>query len=147
MQCRIITEQICEVETQVIVFEQFRSSINNWRSDLSRENGRQSGYDSNIAGRYSQIQNSDGTLSTNDMGFNGQSVGQNTVVPGGSNWNNNTSPASVASAMQAARSAVNATSLFSNNTNAAPAANVTAANNATAVASNATTAANSTASG
>jgi len=36
---RIITEQICEVETQTIVFEQFHSSLGGFSSDLRRSSG------------------------------------------------------------------------------------------------------------
>lgn len=103
---RIITEQICEVETQIIVFEQFRSSMSSFSHDISRHSGRSVGYDRSISGHYSGIMNSDGSLSNNDLGFNGQSLGLNTVVPTGNNWNNSTSPASVAAAFNATRAAI-----------------------------------------
>ncbi|KAF8903113.1 hypothetical protein CPB84DRAFT_1678317, partial [Gymnopilus junonius] len=83
---RIITEQICEVETQTIVFEQFHSSLSHFGSDLTRHSSRNVGYDSSISGHLSNIVNSDGSLSNNDLGFNGQNVGQNTIVPSGGNW-------------------------------------------------------------
>ncbi|KAK0500475.1 hypothetical protein EDD18DRAFT_830155 [Armillaria luteobubalina] len=102
---RIITEQICEVETQTIVLEQFSSSISSFGSDMLRQSGKQVGFDSNIAGKISQLVNADGSLSTSDLGFSGQDVGSNTVVPAGSNWNDTTSPASVQSALAAAQKA------------------------------------------
>lgn len=100
---RIITEQICEVETQTIVFEQFESSLSSFSDDIRRKSSRSVGYDRSISGHYSNIVNSDGSLSNNDLGFNGQSLGLNTVVPTGDNWNSNSSPASVAAAFNATR--------------------------------------------
>lgn len=110
---RIITEQICEVETQTIVFEQFHASLSSFGSDITRQSSRSAGYDSSISGHYNNIVNSDGSLSNNDLGFSGQSNGLNTVVPSGGNWNNATSPASVGAALNAtrvARSSNNSTS-------------------------------------
>jgi len=103
---RIITEQICEVETQTIVFEQFHSSLSSFSGDLRRASGRDVGYDSGISSQASNMYNSDGSLSTNDMGFSGQDLGHSYVVPSGNNWNNNSSPASVGSAYNASRSAI-----------------------------------------
>jgi len=103
---RIITEQICEVETQTIVFQQFTSSFSSFHADLSRSSGNQVGFDSNIAGNFGNIVGSDGSLTTNDLGFSGHDLGSSTVVPSGSNWNSNTSPASVGSAFNAAQSAI-----------------------------------------
>jgi hypothetical protein len=106
---RIITEQICEVETQTIVFEQFHSSLGNFKHDLQRDSGSEGGYDSNIAGHYGNIVDGGGSLTTNDLGFKGQDVGSNYSTIGGSNWNNSTSPQSVKSAEDAAKAARNAT--------------------------------------
>jgi len=103
---RIITEQICEVETQTIVFEQFHSSLHGFSRDLRRFSGRSVGYDSNIASHYSDFENSDGSLSTSDFGFSGQNLGSSYVVPSGNNWENSRSFASVGNAYKAARSAV-----------------------------------------
>ncbi|PPQ70022.1 hypothetical protein CVT26_013310 [Gymnopilus dilepis] len=100
---RIISEQICEVETQTIVFEQFHSSMSHFGSDIMRHSSRSVGYDSNISNHYSSIMNSDGSLSSNDLGFSGADLGKNTVVPSGSNWNDNSSPASVGAAFNATR--------------------------------------------
>ncbi|KAG7086499.1 hypothetical protein E1B28_002452 [Marasmius oreades] len=102
---RIITEQICEVETQTVVFSQFHASLGNFYSDLRRQSGKQVGFDDKIAGKFPDLVQSDGSLSTNDLGFTGSEVGSNTVVPAGSNWNDNTSPNSVDSAYFAAQSA------------------------------------------
>lgn len=101
----IITEQICEVETQTIVFEQFHSSLGSFRRDLTRSSGHSVGYDHNIAGQLGSIVGSDGSISSHDLGFSGHDVGNQTVVADGSNWNNQTSPASVNAALSQARNA------------------------------------------
>lgn len=103
---RIITEQVCEVESQTVVFEQFYSSLGSFSSDLRRQSGRSVGYDSGIASHFSSIVSSSGSLTSNNFGFSGSSVGSHYVVPGGSNWNDATSPASVGSAYSAAQAAI-----------------------------------------
>jgi len=102
---RIITEQICEVETQTIVFQQFSASFSSFSSDLLRQSGRSVGYDSGIASHFSSLQNSDGSLSNNDLGFSGHDLGSHYVSVQGSNWNSQTSPASAGAAFSAAQSA------------------------------------------
>jgi len=102
---RIITEQICEVETQTIVFEQFHSGLGSFSHDLRRNSGHQVGYDHNIASHFGSIIGSDGSLSSQDFGFSGHDVGSQTVVVGGSNWNDQTSPATVNDAFSQARDA------------------------------------------
>ncbi|KIK64525.1 hypothetical protein GYMLUDRAFT_195508, partial [Collybiopsis luxurians FD-317 M1] len=102
---RIVTEQVCEVETQTVVFQQFIASCSHFSSDLLRTSGVDVGYDSAIAGYYGDLFESDGSLSTSDLGFSGSSLGQSYVVPTGSNWNSATSPSSVGSAYSAALSA------------------------------------------
>jgi hypothetical protein len=104
---RIITEQVCDVESQTVVFEQFYSSLGSFGSDLRRQSGRSVGYDSGIASHFGSIVSSSGSLSNSDLGFSGSSVGSQYVVPGGSNWNDQTSPASVGSAYSAAQDAIN----------------------------------------
>ncbi|KIK59256.1 hypothetical protein GYMLUDRAFT_44624 [Collybiopsis luxurians FD-317 M1] len=99
---RIVTEQVCEVETQTVVFQQFLASSSHFSSDLLRFSGHQVGYDSAIASHFGSLFNVDGSLSTEDLGFSGSDVGQNVVVVGGSNWNSVSSPVSVGSAFNAA---------------------------------------------
>jgi len=103
---RIITEQICEVETQTIVFEQFYSSMSSFSDDIMHKSSRSAGYDSSIAGHFGSIVSSSGSLSSSNLGFSGSSVGSNYVVPSGSNWNSKTSPSSVGSAYSAAQAAI-----------------------------------------
>jgi hypothetical protein len=102
---RIITEQICEVETQTVVFEQFYSSLHGFSRDLRHDSHRDVGYDSGISSHFSNFYNSDGSLSNDDWGFSGSNLGSSYVVPSGSNWGDN-SFVSVGNAYKAARSAV-----------------------------------------
>lgn len=110
LRIRIITEQICEVETQTIVFEQFTASLSSFSSDLLRKSGRSVGYDSGIASYYGDIQSSDGSLSNDDLGFSGHDLGSNYVSVQGSNWNPQSSPASVGAAYSAALGAAQSSS-------------------------------------
>jgi len=103
---RIITEQVCEVETQTVVFEQFHASLGLFSGDLRRTSGRSVGFDSSIASHFSSIEESDSSLSTEDFGFSGHDLGSNYVFPTGSNWDASTSPASVGAAYSAAISAI-----------------------------------------
>ncbi|KAJ7593778.1 hypothetical protein C8J56DRAFT_1022680 [Mycena floridula] len=102
---RIITEQICEVETQTVVFEQFHASLGGFGRDLRRYSGHQVGYDSNIASHYGDFYNSDGSLSTHDFGFSGHDLGSNYVTYSGDNWVDGSSHVSVGNAYDLARSA------------------------------------------
>ncbi|KAL0954956.1 hypothetical protein HGRIS_003888 [Hohenbuehelia grisea] len=102
---KIITEQVCEVETQVVVFQQFHASLGSFHHDLRRESGHQVGYDSSIVSHYGDILGSDGSVSSNDFGFSGKDIGQNSVIPSGSNWNDASSPSSVGDAYTAALNA------------------------------------------
>jgi hypothetical protein len=89
---KIITELVCEVETQTVVFQQFHSGLGFFRHDLDRSSGRHVGYDAHIAGLYHGLFNRDGSLSTWDLGFRGHHVGRRVVVAKGHNWNPITSP-------------------------------------------------------
>jgi len=103
---RIITEQICDVETQTIVLAQHNGHLKVLRDDIQRKTvERQIGYDQSISSKFSQIVNSDGSLNDSDFGFNGNDVGKNTNVPNGNNWDNNSSPAKQSSIDQAIKSA------------------------------------------
>jgi hypothetical protein len=102
---KVITEFICEVETQTIVLHQHLSTINSFYDDLHRRSGRRVGYDDSIARRYNDIFNSDGSFSSSDLGFSGSDVGRGYVEVSGSNWDDSRSPSSVNEAILAARSA------------------------------------------
>ncbi|KAJ7069737.1 hypothetical protein C8F01DRAFT_1207298 [Mycena amicta] len=101
---KIITEQICEVETQTIVFQQYYASLGGFSHDLTRSSSRSVGYDGHIASHYDSFYNSDGSLSNYDFNFTGSDIGSNYYVPT-NNWNQDTSPSSVGSAYQAAQAA------------------------------------------
>ncbi|KAF9449438.1 hypothetical protein P691DRAFT_565532 [Macrolepiota fuliginosa MF-IS2] len=103
---RIVLEQVCEVETQTVVFQQFHASLGLFQNDLHRVSGNQVGFDSSIASHFSSIVQTDGSLSTDDFGFTGLDLGSSSTVVGGSNWNVLTSPASVSAAFGAANGAV-----------------------------------------
>ncbi|KAH9480283.1 hypothetical protein JR316_0006881 [Psilocybe cubensis] len=102
---RIITEQVCEVETQTVVFEQFHASLGLFSHDLRRTSGHHVGFDESITSHFSDIVAEDDSLTTDDFGFTGHDLGAHTVVVGGSNWVDATSPASVGAAYSAARGA------------------------------------------
>ncbi|KAJ7359379.1 hypothetical protein DFH08DRAFT_1074876 [Mycena albidolilacea] len=101
---KIITEQICEVETQTVVFQQYYASLGGFSHDLGRSSSRHAGYDHNIVSHYGDFYNSDGSLSTYDFGFSGHDIGSNYYVPT-SNWNQDSSPSSVGNAYLAAQAA------------------------------------------
>ncbi|KAJ7773236.1 hypothetical protein B0H16DRAFT_1409186 [Mycena metata] len=101
---RIITEQICEVETQVITFEQYYQSLGHFRGDLRRHSGYKAGHDKNIVSHFGKIYNSDGSFCTDDWSFTGHDVGSQTVVVQ-DNWNDQTSPTSVGAAYYNSRDA------------------------------------------
>jgi len=101
---RIITEQICDVETQTIVFQQHHASLGTFGHDITRRSGRHVGYDGHVASHFGSLYNSDGTLSTWDFNFTGHDIGNNYYVPT-SSWNDEKSPSSVGSAYQAAQMA------------------------------------------
>jgi hypothetical protein len=102
---RIISEQSCEVETQTVVLEQFQSGLTQFSETVIRQSNDQVGFDSDIAGLLVQLLNSDGSLSNHDLGFLGNIVGQNSIIPVGNNWNDNSSPASTGKARGAAKKA------------------------------------------
>ncbi|KAJ7704592.1 hypothetical protein B0H17DRAFT_921293 [Mycena rosella] len=101
---KIITEQICEVETQTIVFQQYYSSLGGFSHDLTRSSGRSAGYDNSVVSHYGDFYNSDGSLSNYDFGFSGSDIGSNYYVPT-SNWVDSSSPSSVGNAYQCAQAA------------------------------------------
>jgi len=102
---RIVTQQVCEVETQVVAFQQFISGCNDFQFDLHRRSGRQIGFDSGIASHFGSLVGSDGSLTNDNLGFSGSDLGSQFVPVGGSNWDDSTSPQSVGAAFNVAQSA------------------------------------------
>lgn len=107
---RVILTQICEVEVQEIVFEQFSSYFSLFGSDLSHLSDNQASFDQNAVGLYSQLFGSDGSLNNGDLGFSGSDIGNSSIVPSGNNWDSQTSPASVSAAQNLTQSALNSVS-------------------------------------
>lgn len=104
---RIITEQICEVESQTIVFEQWHASLHGFSRDLRRWSGRSVGFDRSITNHFGEVINVDGSLNSHDFGFSGHDIGRETVVVGGHNWDDSTSHVTVEDAYRASRFASN----------------------------------------
>jgi len=103
---RIITEQICEVETQTIVVNQVQSVFSSFSDDIRHVSDRHVAFDSNVASHIGDLVDENGLLTNNDFGFAGTSIGSNSVVVGGNNWNAETSPALVNSAFQQSSAAI-----------------------------------------
>jgi len=103
---RIITEQICQVEVQTIVLSQYTASLQSFMDDVTHVSDRHVSFDSSIASQITNLCDSDGELSTGDLGFLGNDIGSNSVIVQGSNWNDLTSPESVSSAFQACQEAI-----------------------------------------
>jgi len=83
---RVVLEQICEVETQTVVFEQYYQNLGHFGDDLRRHSGFQPGYDQGVASHFEHFFNPDGSLCTDDWGFSGNDIGSQTVIVGQSNW-------------------------------------------------------------
>jgi hypothetical protein len=95
---KIITEQVCNVETSIVVFEQFHASLGGFNRDLRRYSGYKPGYDEEVVKHYGEFYKEDGSWSDHDFGFSGRDVGSHTILVGGDNWQEETSHASVDSA-------------------------------------------------
>ncbi|KAH6913121.1 hypothetical protein BKA70DRAFT_1073843, partial [Coprinopsis sp. MPI-PUGE-AT-0042] len=103
---KIITETICEVETQTIVFEQFRGGLHGFGRDLIRFPGHhQVGYDAEIVKHFPKIIHEDGSLNYDDWKFTGKDLGKHSVIVKGHNWDDVRSPPLVHKAWNAARGA------------------------------------------
>jgi hypothetical protein len=102
---RIIVEQICEVETQTIVFEQWHSGLHGFSRDLRRHTGHQVGFDRRISGHFRDIVNVDGSFNNHDFGFTGRDIGRETVIVGGHNWDDTRSRVTVEDAYRFSRDA------------------------------------------
>jgi len=107
---RIITEQICSVDTQTIVIAQHNGGLEVFRKDIQRKTNKQVGYDQEVASKYNTLFNQDGTLSSADGNFTGEDVGKNLIVPAGNDWNTTTSPQRQPAIDAAIQSALNSTS-------------------------------------
>lgn len=100
---KIVTQQICEVESQTIVFSQFQAHMSSFHDDLRRTSNRQVCYDDSIASHITEIHDSEGELVSHDFGFQGSDIGTHSIVVGGGNWNADSSPHSVGNAFSSAQ--------------------------------------------
>jgi hypothetical protein len=91
---KIVTELVCDSETQIVTFEQFHASLGGFNRDLRRYSGYKPGYDAEIVKHYGDFYNYDGSWADHDYGFSGHDVGSHTVFVGGGNWHDETSHAS-----------------------------------------------------
>jgi hypothetical protein len=104
---KVITETICEVEVQTIVFEQFHAGLGGFSRDLRRHPGaHEVGFDEKIVGHFPQFINDKGVLNVDDWKFSGADLGKHSVVVGGHNWVDNVSFKSVKDAWLQTRTAL-----------------------------------------
>ncbi|KAH8831910.1 hypothetical protein DL96DRAFT_1589392 [Flagelloscypha sp. PMI_526] len=84
---RVLSEQVCEVETQTIILHQHNAAWENWVKDVHHWSGKPIGYDKEVAKKYKDIVKEDGwELEDKDHEFNGYDIGKNKVIPKGNNW-------------------------------------------------------------
>ncbi|KAF7327701.1 hypothetical protein MKEN_00349600 [Mycena kentingensis (nom. inval.)] len=89
---KIVTEHICNVETQTIVLAQHNGHLEVFREDIQRKTTRGIGFDQEIVSKFDQIFSQDGSLSVSDAGFTGIDIGKNLIVPSGNDWDEANSP-------------------------------------------------------
>jgi hypothetical protein len=94
---RIVTQQICEVEVQTIVWSQFISGFSGFGQDIRRISGRPIGFDHKVASHIGNLVDDRGEFNNIDFGFNGIDIGSN-LVGFGDNWVNGQSEFSVGNA-------------------------------------------------
>ncbi|KAG8733055.1 hypothetical protein FRC11_008998 [Ceratobasidium sp. 423] len=103
---QIILQQVCEVEIQTVIIQQINSQLVNFGRNVRRVNGGIApSFDIVIAQKITQITqviNRGGSLADLNLGFLGSDIGRNSVLIGGSNWNDTSSPDSVGNAYKAA---------------------------------------------
>ncbi|CAE6429828.1 unnamed protein product [Rhizoctonia solani] len=104
---QIILQQVCEVEIQTVIIQQINSQFVNFGNNVRRVNGGIGpSFDTVIAQKITEITqviSQGGSLGDLDLGFLGSDIGRNSVLIGGSNWNDTSSPGSVGNAYKAAK--------------------------------------------
>jgi len=89
---KIITELVCDVETQTFVFEQWHGSLGHFSADIRHLDGSHPvGYDSKIVEHFPKLWNDN----YENWGFSGSDYGKNYYAPSGYNWKDDSSPSSV----------------------------------------------------
>lgn len=112
-----ILTQLCEVEVQMLAFQQFLTGLSGFSNDLLRIDGAVPSFDAVIAGLGSSLFLPGGSLNTN-LNFSGLNIGQNSQLVT-SNWNNQSSFSSVSNALAQAQIAA-----LSSNTNSQLSTNI-----------------------
>jgi len=102
---RVLTQQVCEVETQTILVSQVQAVFTSFSDDVRHVSGRSIGFDSEIAGYIDGLYDSSGDFTDHDFGFSGVDVGSNLNVVSGSNFDASTSSLSVAQAFSSSQAA------------------------------------------
>ncbi|RXW17528.1 hypothetical protein EST38_g8326 [Candolleomyces aberdarensis] len=82
---QLFLQELCEVELQAIVLQQFLGGFDLFAQDLQRLNGRVPGFDAGVAGQLAQLLQN-GSVNIVDFGIQGSQIGNTLVVPSGSNW-------------------------------------------------------------
>ncbi|KAH8801265.1 hypothetical protein DL96DRAFT_1823742 [Flagelloscypha sp. PMI_526] len=89
---KIITELVCDVETQTLVFEQWHGSLGHFSADIRHlEGSHPIGYDFKITEHFPKLWED----KYEDWGFTGYDYGKNYYTPSGYNWKDDSSHSSV----------------------------------------------------
>jgi len=103
---KLILEEICEVEVQIIIIQQFTGGFDAFEQDLFRSNGQEPGFDKEIAKFGDQLSfDEEGKFNIQDFGFNGDDIGKNIIIIINDNYDSDKSPASIKSAFDQSESA------------------------------------------
>ncbi|EAU85312.2 hypothetical protein CC1G_07582 [Coprinopsis cinerea okayama7 len=103
---KVITEKVCDVETQAIVFSQWYGGLRGFERDLLRLPGHhQVGYDEKIVDHYNKFFDHKGDLTDDVWDFTGHDLGKNVVIVKGHNWDDKRSFKTVRNAWHRARNA------------------------------------------
>jgi len=103
---KLILEEICEVEVQIIIIQQFTGGFDAFANDLFRFNGQEPGFDQEIAKFGNELSfDAEGKFNLQDFGFNGSDIGKNIIIIINDNYDSDNSPESIKSAFDISESA------------------------------------------
>jgi len=103
---KVLLSHVCQVEAQPIVWGQFMGMLQSFQNDFMHQSERKPTFDCDIAGKITQVCDSNGNINTGDLGFQGHQIGGNCVQIVGLNWNPQTSPISVQQSWGACQSVI-----------------------------------------
>jgi len=95
---KLILEEICEVEVQIIILQQFTGGFDIFFNDLNRFGGKSPGFGKEIAKFGPQLFDFDGKFKIQDFGFSGKDIGKNIIIIINDNWDDDRSPQSAKNA-------------------------------------------------